>query len=280
MQWMHPARRPRSRTRAAFTLIELLVVIAIISILAAILFPVFARAREKARQTSCLSNLKQIGMGILMYTDDHDEVLPPVERGICPGPDAYGWGDLVYPYVKNVQVFDCPSAPKRMTVNTSVNPPRFWRSRGGSTATQAYLEDCVTGEQVGDRDYNYGVNAFGTPVSGNDAFRGPFRPIYDAGGNITAVTSMAEMPAPASVAGIADATSVSPWSLSNTGTAAYNLDNVTNQVDGQRHTGVANAANRRERWANIMFMDGHAKFTNINKSIQRPGNVWTMSDED
>ena len=62
--------------KKAFTLIELLVVIAIIAILAAILFPVFAQAREKARQTSCLSNLKQIGLGLMMYTQDYDETYP------------------------------------------------------------------------------------------------------------------------------------------------------------------------------------------------------------
>lgn len=65
-----------TRNRSAFTLIELLVVIAIIAILAAILFPVFAQARKKARQTSCLSNMKQIGYGLMMYTQDYDELLP------------------------------------------------------------------------------------------------------------------------------------------------------------------------------------------------------------
>lgn len=68
-----------------FTLIELLVVIAIIAILAAILFPVFARAREKARQTSCLSNLKQLALGVLMYTQDYDEILPTAD---CQGWDC------------------------------------------------------------------------------------------------------------------------------------------------------------------------------------------------
>jgi len=97
------------RTSRGFTLIELLVVIAIIAILAAILFPVFARAREKARQTSCLSNLKQIGLGIMMYTQDYDEVLPP---GSCqPTPGWYmHWQIVIEPYLKNDQIFFCPSA--------------------------------------------------------------------------------------------------------------------------------------------------------------------------
>ncbi len=93
----------------AFTLIELLVVIAIIGILAAILFPVFARARENARRTSCLSNMKQIGLGTMMYAQDHDEWLPiGARRRIIWG--ARGtWRSFLQPYVKNTQVFRCPS---------------------------------------------------------------------------------------------------------------------------------------------------------------------------
>src|SRR5690606_3137964 len=106
-----------------FTLIELLVVIAIISILAAILFPVFARAREQARRASCASNFKQLGMAMLQYTQDYDERFPPFSQGAgnvgfqgFNGADGARWGDVIYPYIKNTQIFDCPSGTKTMTV--------------------------------------------------------------------------------------------------------------------------------------------------------------------
>jgi len=103
-------------TRRGFTLIELLVVIAIIAILAAILFPVFAKAREKARQSSCSSNVKQIMLAVLQYAQDYDEILPGRRKqalGITPtwncGAGWVLWVGLVDPYIKNSQVFRCPS---------------------------------------------------------------------------------------------------------------------------------------------------------------------------
>jgi len=98
-----------------FTLIELLVVIAIIAILAAILFPVFAKAREKARQASCVSNVKQIGLGILMYASDYDERLPATYQWLYGGQNwpLMSWRIMVYPYVKNAQLFVCPSDSQR-----------------------------------------------------------------------------------------------------------------------------------------------------------------------
>jgi prepilin-type N-terminal cleavage/methylation domain-containing protein/prepilin-type processing-associated H-X9-DG protein len=110
--------------RRAFTLIELLVVIAIIAILAAILMPVFAKAREKARQSSCASNIKQLNSGIMQYAHDNDQRLPL--GAICsltgpPGPvyqnNSVRWVDVIQPYVKSTQVCLCKSYPKD-TINS------------------------------------------------------------------------------------------------------------------------------------------------------------------
>ena len=95
--------------RKGFTLIELLVVIAIIAILAAILFPVFAQAREKARQTSCLSNMKQLGISLTMYAQDYDGTMPMTSWELGKLKAKIHWSYLVQPYVKNVQIFVCPS---------------------------------------------------------------------------------------------------------------------------------------------------------------------------
>jgi prepilin-type N-terminal cleavage/methylation domain-containing protein len=148
------------RERKGFTLIELLVVIAIIAILAAILFPVFARARENARRASCQSNLKQIGLGILQYAQDYDEKFPSpavcgpitLETGqnsgnsacATPAPGNYYhlWMHIIHPYVKSVQVFNCPSQSDTAYVGT------------------------YTGNYTGNVDYGYNQYIAGRSLAG------------------------------------------------------------------------------------------------------------------
>jgi len=155
--------------RRGFTLIELLVVIAIIAILAAILFPVFARAREKARQTSCLSNLKQMGLGILMYVQDYDEMFP-ISSGWhneVTAPRGY-WIHAIMPYCKNQQMFECPSDPSPTSAT--------WN---GVTIPASY---------------GYNLCLSGDGYASYDAERGTVGPprIWDALkiGRVTSVTSM------------------------------------------------------------------------------------------
>lgn len=118
---------PRPR---GFTLIELLVVITIIAILAAILFPVFAQAREKARQTSCLSNTKQMAQAVALFTQDHDELLPKAFfNDVVDGPTGMpwntGWDGAIFTYVKNADVFRCPSDPDSRTYTIPTSDPNY-----------------------------------------------------------------------------------------------------------------------------------------------------------
>src|SRR5690242_12182740 len=124
--------------RNAFTLIELLVVIAIIAILAAILFPVFAQAREQARKTSCISNVKQLNTGVQMYIQDYDEAVP-LTIGTAPSANASNfqadlgntvvtWQDTVQPYIKNYGIMICPDAPYQSTDH--IGHFDYWLSYG------------------------------------------------------------------------------------------------------------------------------------------------------
>jgi prepilin-type N-terminal cleavage/methylation domain-containing protein len=107
-------------TRKGFTLIELLVVIAIIAILAAILFPVFAKAREKARQSSCANNMKQLALGIAIYTQDYDEKLPAGDVGnnANGNADAAGWAAQIFGDIKSTGVYKCPDDSTAATTAT------------------------------------------------------------------------------------------------------------------------------------------------------------------
>jgi prepilin-type N-terminal cleavage/methylation domain-containing protein/prepilin-type processing-associated H-X9-DG protein len=147
---MSESNNHSTNRKKGFTLIELLVVIAIIAILAAILFPVFARARENARRASCQSNLKQIGLGIMQYTQDYDEMMPrsrtsgialPANGSNAANPNASNvpWHFIIQPYVKSFQLFKCPS-------NTSAAV----MANANGLVPVSYLSNGQSGNNAGD----------------------------------------------------------------------------------------------------------------------------------
>ena len=132
-----------------FTLIELLVVIAIIAILAAILFPVFAQAREKARSTNCLSNMKEIGTSIMMYTDDYDETYPMSYLDkTAEGGTFAEWQDLLYPYIKNYKIFYCPSSPRKYPGNGTNDQKRTYSDNFNYTSNRVIMQYYFAGNKV------------------------------------------------------------------------------------------------------------------------------------
>jgi prepilin-type N-terminal cleavage/methylation domain-containing protein/prepilin-type processing-associated H-X9-DG protein len=200
-----------------FTLIELLVVLAIIGILAAILFPVFARARENARRASCMSNMKQMGMGVLQYIQDYDEHYPIAWYGANPDDNTisykqtqpgtpgyqfatYGasdsvgvghwitWMDLIYPYVKSVQLFECPS----------FNETSYTNSHGLQYQMNGAYSNAVTTNYTSTSIYSYATGQYGNAILHNGTSASAIlRPsetlmIFEARGNYCAYGLMGE----------------------------------------------------------------------------------------
>lgn len=253
--------------RRGFTLIELLVVIAIIAILAAILFPVFAQAREQARKTACLSNVKQLNLGIQMYIQDYDENVP-LDMTTDNKTFFDTWQDLIQPYVKNYQLVICPDSPY-----TDPNPNNFlyWMS-------YAMLP---TSQSVG-TGYPYFLTRtspwFQTYVPGNVQYNGlagsgvQNGPAYGwMNGNFSSAT-LATVVRPAEYALVFDSNNFDAWH------GVYGMQTGLGWCGGwvgfdysffgpqPRHTGGSNICNVPTRQTdygkgmfNVSFLDGHAK---------------------
>lgn len=167
----------RIRTSFGFTLIELLVVIAIIAILASILFPVFARARENARRSSCSSNMKQIGLGLLQYTQDWDERLP------VRADAANSWRTFIMPYVKSTQLFSCPSNKSNKSMADALIPISYSCNRNVignpgnpglklSAVASASQLISIAENMEGTAELSFGRAGFGIPANGQGLFAG------------------------------------------------------------------------------------------------------------
>jgi prepilin-type N-terminal cleavage/methylation domain-containing protein/prepilin-type processing-associated H-X9-DG protein len=241
--------------RKGFTLIELLVVIAIIAILAAILFPVFARARENARRTSCLSNLKQIGLGMLQYSQDYDESLINHYYGSSGDTTAptsatvsYKWMDAVQPYVKSTQLFVCPSASNII-----------YRPQQSLTGSQIVTTGSGTNSGYG----GYAMNNVGWQTG--DAYTPP---TYQRAG------SMAAVQIPASTVWVVDANG-----------------NYQIEKDYGRNIGDPTGNPPDVQWirwrhldtANVLFCDGHVKAMNVGQLMRRTATrelpMWSIEED-
>ena len=236
MKTSHETRRNR-----AFTLIELLVVIAIIAILAAILFPVFARARENARRASCQSNLKQIGLGIMQYTQDYDETMPLATFGTSSfGPSQAGvswkWMDAIYPYVKSEQIFNCPSQTLPYT-DTQDN----FRS-------YAYVNPSGSAAAAAPANYgSYGANA--NYAEANGSYKSPF------GVAIYAPTKVSSIESVATTVAAADSAS-NNYGLPYMIRYAYYIRSIQGTA-GSRY--CDSMTERHLETTNVLFCDGHVK---------------------
>lgn len=234
------------RAQGGFTLIELLVVIAIISILAAILFPVFARARENARRASCMSNLKQIGLGVMMYTQDYDERLPSAYSGkSSPYTIADMWMGELGPYIKNPQLLFCQSDK---ALDSS------YADSSGATFTNRNVYWWMNG-------VSYGWNFIGLTYQACSPAK------YGCGG-----VSLASLDNVSQIVMLADNGGKSPNTLTQ-----YVMD-CTNMPDG---TSASAPTAVHFDGGNFAFADGHVKWSKlpgayVNSTLCGP-NWWTAN---
>jgi prepilin-type N-terminal cleavage/methylation domain-containing protein/prepilin-type processing-associated H-X9-DG protein len=177
-----------TQAKKGFTLIELLVVIAIIAILASILFPVFGRARENARRSSCQSNLKQIALGTKQYVQDYDEKFPVVTAADTSPSTSRGWAIALQPYLKSTQIFQCPSETNP-PANVDANTPATY---GGAGFTDYWYNQKLSGKSEAGVEYISSTVMHGDGSSSSSAYAFDGITISDAGNindNNTSATS-------------------------------------------------------------------------------------------
>lgn len=252
-----------SASRRAFTLIELLVVIAIIAILAAILFPVFAQAREKARTSSCLSNAKQISLGHLMYWQDYDETAMPSEwhsSAAFPN-DQRRWPELVQPYIKNWQILRCPSDATNVLGIFTPGPYAWyynWMSWPAYGYNWNYLNqsDCSVWHPGGDPT---GVAMIASPAA--TVLLTDSKYVGTSAGYYTSET----VDSPAAIW----APDCCTWSNGGWGVGAYG--DTLNFAANPTYTGMVSI--RHTGGTNTSFCDGHTKF--FKPGALAAGTNWT-----
>lgn len=240
--------------KRGFTLIELLVVIAIIAILAAILFPVFAKARENARRISCISNLKQRGLGMMQYTQDYDEVLVANWGGVDgwqasrPAPtERYKWMDSIHPYVKSEQIYNCPS---HANYPTGLGPYIYYK-RYGTGGLPA------EGTNYGSYAINQAYWDAGVPAGTE-----PTTPTSDWGGDRQ--RKLAAVQDPARTVVVADSIGTLDFGWPGSNASAH--PSITGSP-GNRN--LAQVLERHLETVGTLYADGHAKAVKLERFTEK-----------
>jgi len=230
-----------------FTLIELLVVIAIIAILASILFPVFARAREKARQAACMSNLKQIGLAFQMYSQDYDEKMAYNYHYDRQRLRLWWWEDSLQPYIKNFDVFICPSADPIVQYTWRRDQPDF-RARNPFPLRTTYIGNTAF----------WTTNSRGVPCSAFKPIGTCNPPLTSNGGSSNNARSLASIEDPAGTILVVEGWTKEIWLVNET-SAWRGRPNQT-YVDYMKDSKRRFSAEFRHNGAgNILWADGHVK---------------------